>query len=323
MEKQTIHPDDIRKMKRYLDDYLRIKGKALRQKNTYYCLCHAEKTPSLKSFWANNNAEQGIRKAKCFSCGRVFDVYDLVGVLEGVEGLKNQYNRLCKVLNMASIEIKAYSVEQQDMQLKGKPTAEEIVKYLAGCDSDQGIYYWQQRGLGEAIVQAYGLTYDPIKNALVIPVTEQGYILRYLNHPKYRYIKSVGLNDYFKSKNNNPSLPIILCEGEIDALSLIELGYPNVIALGSISNLVNVYETLVTTQNIDIIIAVDLDDAGKKWTQELVETCLSMNWRKPINIWDWLPIPDGKVCKDINDYLLADRASLKEYIGLVKKSYGG
>lgn len=322
MENNIVHPDDIRKMKRFLDDYLRIKGKALRQKNTYYCLCHSETTPSLKTFWVNNNPEQGIRKAKCFSCGRAFDIYDIVGILEGVEGLKAQYYRLCEVLGQSSAEGQILSMKQE-VESKNKPTIEEVARYVASCDQMQGLYYWQQRGLGEMTIKTYGLTYDSQKNALVIPVTKQGYILRYLNHSKYRYIKSLGLNEYFKSITMDSKLPIVLTEGEIDALSVIEADYPNVIALGSISNLINIYEAFVTSKTKEIIIAVDLDEAGQKWTQSLLNTCKAMNWRKPINLWEYIPLELQRQCKDLNDLLLKDKATLSECLALVKEAYGG
>ena len=307
---EAVHPSKIKEMKKYLDDYMRIKGRALREKNTYFCVLHDEKNPSLKSFWLHNDPSTGVRKAKCFSCGALFDVYDLVDALEGVKGLKEQYYRLCEVLgeNITTDEGKEMSAKTS----KQKLTVKEVEVYLSKCNQMVGIQFLE-----------YRLTYDETKRALVIPFGKEGYIQRYLEHSSHRYIKSLGLRDYFRSHNMNRKLPIILTEGEIDALSIIEVGYPNVISLGSIVNLINVYEGIVATTDLDVIIAVDLDAAGQKWIQNLIDTCVTIGWRKPINLWDCMRQPIDTSCKDINDYLIKHRSILRECLGGLKELYGG
>lgn len=318
---EAVHPSKIKEMKKYLDDYMRIKGRALREKNTYFCVLHDEKNPSLKSFWLHNDPSTGVRKAKCFSCGALFDVYDLVDALEGVKGLKEQYYRLCEVLgeNITTDEGKEMSAKTS----KQKLTVKEVEVYLSKCNQMVGIQFWKERGITEKTILEYRLTYDETKRALVIPFGKEGYIQRYLEHSSHRYIKSLGLRDYFRSHNMNRKLPIILTEGEIDALSIIEVGYPNVISLGSIVNLINVYEGIVATTDLDVIIAVDLDAAGQKWMQDLIDTCVTIGWRKPINLWDCMRQPIDTSCKDINDYLIKHRSILAECLGGLKELYGG
>lgn len=318
---EAVHPSKIKEMKKYLDDYMRIKGRALREKNTYFCVLHDEKNPSLKSFWSHNDPSTGVRKAKCFSCGALFDVYDLVAALEGVNGFKEQYYRLCEVLgeNITTDEEKEMSMKTS----KQKLTLKEVEVYLSKCNQMAGIPFWKERGITEKTILEYGLTYDEGKKALVIPFGKEGYVQRYLQHSSYRYIKSLGLRDYFRSHNMNRKLPIILTEGEIDALSIIEVGYPNVISLGSIVNLINVYEGIVATIDLDVIIAVDLDDAGQKWKQDLIDTCVTIGWRKPINLWDCMTQPIDISCKDINDYLLKHRFILEDCLSGLKELYGG
>ena len=317
----AVHPSKIKEMKKYLDDYMRIKGRALREKNTYFCVLHDEKEPSLKSYWSHKDPSTGVRKAKCFSCGASFDVYDLVGVLEGVEGLKEQYYRLCEVLgeNVKTEEQKEMAANPS----KQKLTVKEVEAYLSDCNQMAGIPFWKERGIKEKTILEYKLTYDEIKKALVIPFGKEGYVQRYLQHSSYRYIKSLGLRDYFRSHNMNKKLPIILTEGEIDALSIIEAGYPNVISLGSIVNLINVYEGIVATTDLDVIVAVDLDPAGQKWQQDLIDTCVTIGWRKPISLWDCMRQPIDISCKDINDYLIQHRSILEDCLSGLKHLYGG
>ena len=318
---RTVHPSKIKEMKKYLDDYMRIKGRALREKNTYFCVLHDEKDPSLKSYWLNKDPSTGVRKAKCFSCGASFDVYDLVAALEGVKGLKEQYYRLCEVLgeNITTEEER----EKEANKSKQKLTVDEVEEYLSKCNQMTGIPFWKERGITEKTILEYRLTYDENKRALVIPFGKEGYVQRYLQHSSYRYMKSSGLRDYFRSQNMNRKLPIILTEGEIDALSIIEAGYPNVISLGSIVNLINVYEGIVATTDLDVIIAVDLDTAGRKWIQDLINTCVTIGWRKPINLWDCIRQPIDTSCKDINDYLIKHRSILEECLDGLKELYGG
>lgn len=317
----AVHPSKIKEMKKYLDDYMRIKGRALREKNTYFCVLHDEQHPSLKSYWLNNDPTTGVRKAKCFSCGASLDIYDLVAALEGVKGLKEQYYRLCEVLG-ENITIE----EEKEMEAnksKQKLTIEEVEAYISKCNQMAGIPFWKERGITEKTILEYRLTYDEKKRALVIPFGKEGYVQRYLQHSSYRYIKSLGLRDYFRSQNMNRKIPIILTEGEIDALSIIEAGYPNVISLGSIVNLINVYEGIVATTDLDVIIAVDLDAAGRKWMQDLINTCVTIGWRKPINLWDCIRQPIDTSCKDINDYLTKHRSILEECLDGLKELYGG
>lgn len=77
----AVHPSKIKEMKKYLDDYMRIKGRVLLEKNTYFCVLRDEIYPSLKSYWLNNDPNTGVRKAKCFSYGASLDIYDLVATL--------------------------------------------------------------------------------------------------------------------------------------------------------------------------------------------------------------------------------------------------
>ena len=317
----AVHPSKIKEMKKYLDDYMRIKGRALREKNTYFCVLHDEKRPSLKSYWLNNDPTTGVRKAKCFSCGASLDIYDLVAALEGVKGLKEQYYRLCEVLgeNITTEEER----EKEANKSKQKLTIEEVEAYISKCNQMAGIPFWKERGITEKTILEYRLTYDENKRALVIPFGKEGYVQRYLQHSSYRYMKSSGLRDYFRSQNMNRKIPIILTEGEIDALSIIEAGYPNVISLGSIVNLINVYEGIVATTDLDVIIAVDLDTAGRKWMQDLINTCVTIGWRKPINLWDCIRQPIDTSCKDINDYLIKHRSILEECLDGLKELYGG
>ena len=57
--------------------------------------------------------------------------------------------------------------------------------------------------------------------------------------------------------------------------------------------------------------------------QDLINTCVTIGWRKPINLWDCIRQPIDTSCKDINDYLIKHRSILEECLDGLKELYGG
>lgn len=90
---------------------------------------------------------------------------------------------------------------------------------------------------------------------------------------------------------------ILLCEGEIDGLSLASLGFKNVlINLGGVGNCIPLIKKICLDKKV--ISLYDQDEAGKK-----ANTSLCKKLSRPLHIVD-LPCSEGKETTDVNDKIL-------------------
>ena len=174
-------------------------------------------------------------------------------------------------------------------------------------------------------MNAYHLTYHPTQNALVIPIDDLGFILRYLTpidsqSPKYK--RSRGLSQCLHTHNMNPHLPIIVTEGEIDALSLIQVGYPNVWAIGGAQKL-DKWLKKIYKINPKIILALDADKAGTDAKMAAYNYCHIEKWKRPLDFWSFCISPATVKIKDINDLLVTAPNALKDAINNIKNKFGG
>lgn len=98
------------------------------------------------------------------------------------------------------------------------------------------------------------------------------------------------------------SKPLIITEGQIDAMSLYEAGITNVVSVPSgcedLSWVENCYDWLEKFQSI--ILFGDNDDPGKKMVQTLISRLDESRCRI---VEDYPPRPDGSLCKDANEIL--------------------
>lgn len=153
----------------------------------------------------------------------------------------------------------------------------------------------------------------PASPRLIIPTSRHSYLARdtrsELTPKQQKYSKSkVGKVRIFNSRALQQSQkPIFVVEGELDALSIIEVG-GEAIALGSVANK-RVLLTMLETQRPaqPLILALDNDEAGKKTTGELVEGLERLQI-------PFYRIDVAKPYKDANEALNRDRAALTEAV---------
>lgn len=150
----------------------------------------------------------------------------------------------------------------------------------------------------------------PASPRLIIPTSKHSYLARdtraELTPEQKKYSKSkVGKVRIFNSKAlQTATKPIFVVEGELDALSIIDVG-GEAIALGSTANrraLLAMLEKQKPTQ--PLIIALDNDEAGEKANRELVEGLQRLEiafYRRDI-VGEY---------KDPNEALQRDRAAFK------------
>lgn len=207
-----------------------------------------------------------------------------------------------------------------------QPQEADYTAYYALCHSritETG--YPAQRGLSAEVLERFNIGFDPGwkhpkvvaegKNPpatprLIIPTSASSYLARdtreEIPEQQRQYSKSkVGKVHIFNlDALEDAGKPIFVVEGEIDALSIIEVG-GNALALGSVSNAERLLKVLEGRRpKQPLIIAMDNDEAGQKAAKTLAEGLekqgLTFYRRNPCEGF-----------KDANEALQKDRESLR------------
>lgn len=138
----------------------------------------------------------------------------------------------------------------------------------------------------------------PAGPRLIIPTGKYSYLARDTTgtalHPKMR----VGKQDIFNAEalTAKTDKPIFITEGEIDAMSIIDVGF-EAVALGSLGNIRQLDKIKC---NRPLVAAFDSDEAGQR-----AAGSLSLPYRLSLGGY-----------KDANEALMADRAGLTRAVAL-------
>lgn len=228
------------------------------------CVWHNEKTPSLLY-------DRKSYRVHCFGCGKSSDLIDAL-----IENKHMTFNeaaeRIFSEANMA--------VPMPEVGLKDKGV-DYVYPTLSDGDMTPAYEYLAQRGISKAVVDYVGIKCDD-KGIMEFPFYSFGDVLTMVKcRPARKVIKGEGAKCWvkkgtgsapllFNANRINTELPLIITEGCIDALAVMECGYFNVVSvpLGS-QNLSWVSHNLEwLDQFTDIILCGDADDAGRKMNIE-------------------------------------------------------
>jgi len=283
---------------------------------------------------------------KCFKCGLYADVIELYGKTSGATDFNDQLAGVGAYYGIAidsysgrtsakedfsayqnqskneqhtqnNIHNKAYTIE---------PTQQTEADYTnfflrANKDINKTDYH---RGLTAETIGRFKLGYvadwrhpkapnAPASPRLIIPTSKHSYLARDtragLTDEQAKYSKSkVGRVRIFNSKAlQEAQKPIFIVEGEIDALSIIDVG-GEAVALGSTANkraLITLLESRKPAQ--PLILALDNDEAGIKAYKELTAGLERLNI-------PFYRLDIAGQYKDANEALNADRAAFTAVI---------
>lgn len=267
-------------------------------------------------------------KFHCFNCNTSGDIFTYAGKLCESDNFKDQIAYIEKTLKIKidndynnqdndtetlinnaylsdSLDFNITEVKDQDFTDFFKYAHENINK----CD------YWKKRGLSKETIDKFNIGY--IENwsnnksnitspRLIIPTSNTSYLARdtrdnlsldQQNYSKQKVGKSCIFNVAALYQDQNF---VFIVEGEIDALSVIEVGF-NACALGSTSNtnaLINQLKDKAT--NNTLILALDCDQAGQKATDILSKKL------QELKIDFYIFNPYGAY-KDANECLVKDK----------------
>lgn len=275
---------------------------------------------------------------KCFACDKGGDTLDLIGYVEGIDDYNSKLKRAGELFNV-TIDTPAREYQNQDKTAQNTDNTDThnsihtpvngnfIEFYKQANDNIQATDYPEKRGLSKAILDRFKIGY--IENwkhpnapenvtgspRLIIPVTPTSYLARDTreNIPDYQkqYAKTkVGGSDIFNGRAFIGDLdkPIFIVEGEIDALSIMEVGGVAV-ALGSTSNAKKLVE-MVRDKQLErpLILALDNDSRGRKAQAELEK--LLQEQKTPYTV---TVLTEGAI-KDPNEMLVRDREAFKALV---------
>lgn len=282
-------------LRHHLKDYVESITRKSKGANMYVCPLCGSGTRS------HNTGAFSIKNSiswKCFSCDEGGDIFDLIGKYENITDYKEQLKRAC---NIYGIEMSTNFTVQENFKPKyqnqhknihaNKYTRQNFKDFfLQAHNNIKKTDYPEYRGLSKDIVDRFKLGYvakwkhPKAPNAtptprLIIPITEYSYIARDVREvipekqESYKKSKVKGAEKvswiFNRKALKEANKPIIVVEGEIDALSVIEVG-GEAIAIGSTTNTKAFIELLkIERPKQPLIIALDNDVAGKKASEEL------------------------------------------------------
>ena len=259
------------------------------------------------------------------------DAFDIIAKLHGIElGTAQAFQ---SVYQRYGIEIDQQSSaprnakpqhDKKEESAAPAPFEQDYTDYFlqVAKQLDQTDYY---RGISKETLQRFGVGFDaawvspkapnaPATPRLIIPTSKYSYLARDTRQPETipegqrRYTKQkVGKVRIFnESALTRSKSPVWVVEGEIDALSIIDLG-GEAVALGSTSNYKKLGEVLEKTKAKPVLIlAMDNDSSGNTAAERLQSLLGTLGVQYIIR-----HPPTGK---DFNDALRASKEETRSYI---------
>ena len=285
---------------------------------------------------------------KCWA-GECFTNADIIDIFGFKAGKTEYLDKLEAACNEAGIEL---DKDTSSYRPTHRPKKAPAPAPKAEPEPDYSIYLKERalhisetdyhRGISEATLKRYGVGYDPawkhpkVTSAyvptsprLIIPTSANSYLARDTRKPEdipeaaKDYTKSkVGKTHIFNLEAlGDPTRPTIIVEGEIDALSIVDVG-GSAIGLGSVSNVGKLIDYLADHKPEQaLIIALDNDTAGEKAAKRL-EAELQVRgitfYRR--DICEGIYRTDGKQAKDANEALMLDREAFTEAVEKAKNA---
>lgn len=273
-------------------DYIRSNPKQYlkeaKKRNTYICpLC------------GNGTGNQGDGMTTkdgvhftCWKCNQIrsADVLDIIGLEYGLSEYPDKLNKAMDLYgifqDMAPVtrEPKRNQNGTKTEQKKGDNMSEEktikkdftafIKKSLEALkENSEAIAYLSARGISKATIEAHrlGYTENNGKGYIVLPYSDNYYILRGIREKEYRKPKSeeAGKEPLFNSQALSQEEPVFIVEGAFCALSIEQLG-GHAVALGTTGTTSNLDEAISAYNYKGLfILSLDNDQAGKEGQERL------------------------------------------------------
>lgn len=335
MERQ----DAREQLKGYLRNYVESVTQKSKGANLYVCpLCGSGRGKNGTGAFSIKNGTSW----KCFSCSAGGDIFDLYGAINGTADHNEQLRGISELYEVQVTSYRSTAQEDFRAEYQNQPKNEQYTHnsihtsaYTQAQQTETADYtdfflqahkaveqtdYWRKRGLSKETVDRFKLGYvaewrhpkapkAPTSPRLIIPTSTGSYLARdtrdQIPEEQRAYSKSkVGSIQLFNKKAlQTATKPIFIVEGELDALSIIEVG-GEAVALGTTTKSKALIELLKAQAPAQaLIIALDNDKAGQRASRELTEGLQGLN----IPCYSFNPCGEYK---DANEALQRDREAL-------------
>lgn len=225
---------------------------------------------------------------KCFACGENGDIFDLIAHEYDLKsGSREVFETAYRILIEENTIAKKPELQRKKLR-KDEGTAKistqtkrSYKEYLKRCIQDLPLTsYMKERGFSDEILKRCCVGYDQWRRMITIPYSREYdyYIARMIDSKNYYKLPGIEEPIYNEASLYHGEGVCFVTEGQLDAMSFLELGYPFVIALGSMTNvqkLVRLLEQKPT--NKMLILALDNDEAGRKAQVKLAEELKKRN----------------------------------------------
>ena len=290
--------------------------------------------------------EDGVHFTCWNGCFSHSDILDIIGIEKGLEDYNSKLLAACEEYGIAiagshskgaapekatqsSVHNSTYTNTQQE---KGKPEEPETdyTPFFLQAEKNIGKTDYH-RGISPETLSKYHIGYveswkhpkaPKMKPSprLIIPTSRYSYLARYTGTDNYidytgkpQNKSKVGKVRIFNQRAlREAKSPIFVVEGELDALSIIDVG-GEAVGLGSLSNIGRIFLPILRKQKPvqPLILALDTDEAGQEREDKLAEelTALGVVFVR----WDVEPFLGYK---DANGALMADRDAFAKRIEL-------
>ncbi len=165
----------------------------------------------------------------------------------------------------------------------------------------------------------WGMPYSTLNNRVTFPLTLEGRVTNIYGRAAYRCDRRFSHRKLSTEKTKVPQGgfhmealegeegEVVISEGAIDALSLIELGWPRSLAMIGVSNTA-IIRVMARSQR-NFAIALDNDDTGRRETAKLVERLRGFGWKGQSRDFtgEFVRQHHDRQFKDYNDWLIATR----------------
>lgn len=291
-----------------------LSGRGIQTNKPFRCLnpAHEDRHPSMKLDKQNH-------RVHCFACNATYDIFDLIGMEYGLTEFKQQLEKAAALTNIPLPRKKSSHKPAPAANPPG-PTPEEIAAYIKAAQSRlPQTDYHTRRGISHETAQSAGLGYDPAFTqstggrtwrALIIPTGPASYTARNTDPAaeKQHRVRKVGGAPLYTVESAPETAPLFIVEGELDALSLREIG-ARALALGGVAGVRRFLDAAREAPPPGgVILCLDADDSGEK-----ASASLRQGLEEAAIPCTRATLPTG--CKDPNDALIADRDAFLQWAG--------
>ena len=298
-------------------------------------ICGSGKGEGRKNAGTGITTKDGIHFTCWAGCFTNSDIIDIIGLQHGLNE-NDHVHKFEEALRTFGIEVETpinYRAvnetpkEKSNFFLKGEKDYQEFFRQanlnLGLTDYHRGISFETLNKFQVGYVEQWHVSEKaPYSPRLIIPTYEKGYLARDTRtdlteqQKPYAKIRQGHAVIYNESALYEADAPIFVVEGELDCLSLIDVG-GSAVALGSTVN-VKKFLSLVKQKppKQPLIISLDNDEAGQRAAEELAEGL------KELGFFSYRQnFPEQY--KDANEFLMNDREAFKLWLSQVLNFVAG